>query len=62
MKFKVNANCIGCGLCANTCPEVFHLNDSGVAEAVAGDVDAAVEATAQQALTDCPAGAIEKEE
>ncbi len=23
--------CIGCGPCVNTCPEVFDLNDDGVA-------------------------------
>ena len=23
MKFHVNADCIGCGLCVSTCPEVF---------------------------------------
>ncbi len=25
MKYKVNETCIGCGLCASTCPEAFSM-------------------------------------
>lgn len=35
MKAIVNEGCIGCGLCASTCPAVFTLED-GVAVAMAG--------------------------
>ena len=35
MKFKVNENCIGCGLCEATCPNVFELTDEGYAKACA---------------------------
>ena len=31
MKFHVNADCIGCGLCVSTCPEVFTMTDGGTA-------------------------------
>ena len=34
MRFRVNDECIGCGMCAETCPEVFTLTDAGVARAV----------------------------
>ena len=37
MKAIVNEGCIGCGLCASTCPAVFTLED-GVAVAMAGDI------------------------
>jgi ferredoxin len=62
MKFKVNENCIGCGLCAGSCPEVFHMTDAGVAEAILTDVSTELEGSASEALSNCPAGAIEKEE
>jgi len=32
-KVYVDQNeCTGCGLCASTCPEVFRINDQGLAE------------------------------
>lgn len=58
MKFLVNDNCIGCGLCANTCPAVFSMND-GMAVAAPGAVDPAVEASALEARDGCPVNAIE---
>ncbi|MCD2434584.1 ferredoxin [Acidaminococcus sp. NSJ-142] len=60
MKFKVNENCIGCGLCEGTCPAVFHMTDAGVAEAIPDAVPADQEGAAQDAMNGCPAGAIEQ--
>ena len=35
MKAKVDENaCIGCGLCENTCPEVFKMNEDNIAEVI----------------------------
>ena len=38
MKASVNEDCIGCGLCEGTCPDVFSIGDDGVAHAIEGDV------------------------
>ncbi|MGI6755351.1 MAG: ferredoxin [Atopobiaceae bacterium] len=57
MKATVSEDCIGCGLCESTCPEVFTIGDSGVAEAVE-EVPADAEDTAQEACDNCPVAAI----
>ena len=40
MHVTVTDGCISCGLCADEFPELFHLNDEGVAEAVPSTVAA----------------------
>ena len=50
--------CIGCELCVDTAPEVFSMNDDGVAVAVESALDASLEADATQAEEECPADAI----
>lgn len=62
MKFTVNESCIGCGICEGLCPEVFKMNADGMAEAVPEEVDdESVLDTANQAMDECPAGAIVSE-
>ena len=35
MKVMIDrSGCIGCGLCATTCPEVFELDSEGLAEVI----------------------------
>ena len=60
MKFFVNENCIGCGLCNGICPEVFTMND-GVAVADPGPVDDALKSGAVEAQNSCPVNAIESQ-
>ena len=60
MKYVVNEGCIGCGLCAGTCPEVFSMNDDGVAQAIAAGVPEDALDRAAEAKEGCPVGAIEE--
>lgn len=60
MKYAVNERCIGCGLCAGTCPEVFSMGDDGLAVAIDAEVPAKALDTAAEAKDNCPVGAIEE--
>jgi len=53
--------CIGCGLCAETCPEVFEMNDDKVRVKV-DEVPEDVAETCKEAVEDCPVEAIQIEE
>lgn len=58
MTAYVNENCIGCGLCAGICPEVFSMTESGTAKA-SGNVSAELEDSVREAADRCPVDAIE---
>ena len=60
MKYVVNDGCIGCGLCAGTCPAVFSMGDDGVAVAIDADVPENDLDSAAEAKEGCPVGAIEE--
>jgi ferredoxin len=53
--------CIGCGLCAETCPEVFEMNDDK-AQVKVGEVPENVQGTCKEAAENCPVEAIQIEE
>lgn len=58
MKAKVDPDiCIGCGLCASTCPEVFSMEGDKAVVKVAA-VPKNVEDTCQKACDECPVTAI----
>lgn len=63
MKAKVDKDtCIGCGLCPATCPEVFSLEEDGLAVAISGDIPTDQEDDAEAARDGCPVSAIDIEE
>ncbi|MCM8901270.1 ferredoxin [Caldicoprobacter algeriensis] len=50
--------CIGCGLCADVCPEVFSMDDDGFAVAIDGEIPEDAVDCAKDAKEQCPSGAI----
>ena len=52
-KITVNESCIGCGACTGVAPDVFEMNDEGLASVVA---------SAKEAAESCPVEAIEVED
>ena len=57
MIVKIDDTCTACGLCVDTCPEVFEMGDD-IAEVIANVVPPEFEETAQQAADECPVEAI----
>lgn len=49
--------CIGCGICADTCPEVFRMDDDNKAEAYAAITPDTMD-TANEAAESCPVSVI----
>jgi len=54
--------CTGCGLCEETCPEVFELGDDELAHVKVDPVPTDMEEQARQAAEGCPVDAITVEE
>lgn len=52
--------CVGCGLCADTCPKVFELKD-GIAVVIVGEVPADAAASCKEAAESCPVTCIKIE-
>lgn len=62
MKVTVDEEtCIGCGLCTDTCPEVFETTDDKVRVKV-DEVPEDLDDTCREAAENCPVEAIEIEE
>ena len=61
MKLEVNKDlCIGCGACQATCPEVFEIEDDGLAHAKVDVIPNEAEDDAIDAKEGCPTSAIEE--
>jgi len=53
--------CTGCGVCADTCPEVFVLDDD-TARVIVNEVPEEAEEACKEASESCPVDAIAVEE
>ena len=61
MKAEVTEDCIACGLCVDTCPDVFEMGDE-FAEVIVDEVPEECEDAVVQAAEECPTEAILIEE
>jgi len=57
MKVIVEDSCTQCGLCVDTCPEVFQMG-TDKAEVIVDEVPAEFQDLVQQAADECPVEAI----
>ena len=57
MLVKIEDTCTACGLCVDTCPEVFDMGDE-MAIVIVDEVPAEYEEAVQQAADECPVEAI----
>jgi ferredoxin len=58
MRVTVNDDCTLCGLCADTCPEVFELGEE-IAVVISDPVPEEAEDDCRDAAESCPVDAIE---
>lgn len=62
MKASIDrSGCIGCGLCAEACSEVFRMAEDGLAE-VCADISPDAQASSQEAAQSCPVQVITLED
>ena len=60
MKLKVNKDvCIGCGACQAVCPEVFEIEEDGLATVKVDEIPKESKEDAIDAKEGCPTNAIE---
>ena len=57
MRVRIEDTCTACGLCVDTCPDVFEMG-ADVAQVIADVVPAEFEDSVQQAADECPSESI----
>jgi len=50
--------CIGCGVCAAVCPEIFEMNEDGLAQGSENEIEDRLMDSAKEAEDQCPVSAI----
>jgi len=53
------STCVGCGLCANSCPEIFEMDENGIAKVKNGDCS---NCDVHEVASQCPVNCIIVEE
>jgi ferredoxin len=62
MKVKVDKDkCISCGLCANTCPNTFIMDEDNKSKVIKQPSTKDEEVCAKEAIESCPVEAISEE-
>ncbi|MPN38252.1 Ferredoxin [bioreactor metagenome] len=54
--------CIGCGVCAATCPEVFDIDDENLAKVICDEIPSHIVESASEARDACPVSVISLED
>jgi len=57
MKVTIEDTCTACGLCVDTCPDVFEMADD-IAQVIVDEVPEEHEEAVQQAADECPSESI----
>ena len=57
MRVEIEDTCTACGLCVDTCPDVFEMGPD-IAQVLADEVPPEFEDAVQQAADECPVEAI----
>ena len=57
MRVRIEDTCTACGLCVDTCPDVFEMG-LDIAEIAVNEVSPEFEESVQQAADECPVEAI----
>ncbi len=57
MNVSIQDTCTACGLCCDTCPEVFEMGDD-IAEVITDEISEELSSTVQLAAEECPVAAI----
>ena len=61
MKLVVDKDiCIGCGACAAICPDVFEIDEDGLAVSVVESINEEIQEDAIDAKEGCPVNAIKE--
>jgi len=57
MEVRIEDTCTACGLCVDTCPDIFKMG-SDIAEVTVDKVPPSLEKSVQEAAEECPIEAI----